>query len=79
MTFQLIGREPELARLAALADRAAHGTGSLVLIGGEAGAGKTALARTALESSPLERIEVAATETPGLEYAYSGRASARDI
>ena len=69
MTFQLIGREPELARLAALADRAAHGTGSLVLIGGEAGAGKTALARTALESSPLERIEVAATETPGLEYA----------
>jgi len=69
MTFQLIGRESELARLAALADRARDGKGSLVLIGGEAGAGKTALARTALESSALERIEVAATEIPGLEYA----------
>jgi len=69
MTFQLIGREPELARLAALADRAANGTGSLVLIGGEAGAGKTALARTALESSALERFNAAAAETPGLEYA----------
>jgi len=30
MTVQLIGRESELARLAALADRAANGTGSLV-------------------------------------------------
>ena len=69
MRFPLVGRDPELAQLAALADRAANGTGCLVLIGGEAGAGKTALARTALESSALERIEVAATETPGLEYA----------
>ena len=69
MTFQLIGRESELARLAALADRARDGKGSLVLIGGEAGAGKTALAHTALESCALERVEVAATEVPGLEYA----------
>ena len=69
MTVQLIGRESELARLAALAERARDGKGSLVLIGGEAGAGKTALARTALESSALERIDVAATEIPGLEYA----------
>jgi DNA-binding CsgD family transcriptional regulator len=69
MTFQLIGRDSELARLAELADRAANGTGCLVLMGGEAGAGKTALARVGLDSSPLERIEVAATETPGLQYA----------
>jgi DNA-binding NarL/FixJ family response regulator len=68
-TSQLVGRDLELARLAALAARAANGTGSLVLVSGEAGAGKTALARAALESSALERIEVAATETPGLEYA----------
>jgi len=69
MTFQLIGRDSELVQLAALADRAANGTGCLVLIGGEAGAGKTALARAALENGALERIEVAASETPGLEYA----------
>ncbi len=69
MTFQLIGRDSELVRLAELADRAANGTGCLVLMGGEAGAGKTALARAAIDSSALERIEVAATETPGLPYA----------
>lgn len=69
MTPELIGREEELARLAAFAGRAARGSGSMVLIGGEAGAGKTALARAALAAGELEVIEVAASETPGLEYA----------
>ena len=58
MTFELVGRYDELARLAAIAARAATGNGSLVLVSGEAGAGKTALARAALESSSLQRIEV---------------------
>ncbi|MGH9807141.1 MAG: ATP-binding protein, partial [Terriglobia bacterium] len=49
MTLKLIGRDEELARLARLADTAASASGSLVFIGGEAGAGKTALARAALE------------------------------
>jgi ATP/maltotriose-dependent transcriptional regulator MalT len=69
MTLKLIGRDEELGRLSGLVDRAASGSGSLVLIGGEAGAGKTALARTALDSSGMDRIEVAAAETPGREYA----------
>jgi ATP/maltotriose-dependent transcriptional regulator MalT len=69
MTLKLIGRDEELARLARLADTAASASGSLVFIGGEAGAGKTALARAALESSQMDCIEVAAAETPDREYA----------
>jgi transcriptional regulator with PAS, ATPase and Fis domain len=38
-----VGRTEELARLAAAADRAAAGTPTAVLIGGEAGVGKTRL------------------------------------
>src|SRR4029453_14726442 len=38
------GRTEELARLASAADRAAGGTPTTVLIGGEAGVGKTRLA-----------------------------------
>ena len=38
-----VGRTEELARLAAAGDRAAAGTPTAVLIGGEAGVGKTRL------------------------------------
>jgi len=41
----LVGRERELASLRAHLARAIAGQGSLVLIGGEAGIGKTALAK----------------------------------
>src|SRR5689334_19156273 len=41
---QLVGRDRELATLRAHLDAALAGHGSLVLIGGEAGIGKTALA-----------------------------------
>lgn len=40
-----VGRESEMARLTARWQRAAHGHGGLLLIGGEAGVGKTRLAR----------------------------------
>ncbi len=43
-TPRLFGREGEQARLRQLLDAAVGGTGNLVLIGGEAGIGKTALA-----------------------------------
>jgi hypothetical protein len=43
-TPQLFGREAEQARLRQLLDAAVGGSGGLVLIGGEAGIGKTALA-----------------------------------
>ena len=39
-----VGRTEELARLAAAADQAAAGTPTAVLVGGEAGVGKTRLA-----------------------------------
>src|SRR4051812_43892103 len=42
----LVGRERELAILSTRLDTALAGQGSLVLIGGEAGIGKTALADT---------------------------------
>ncbi|MBN2149536.1 MAG: AAA family ATPase [Anaerolineales bacterium] len=40
-----VGRTDEMSLLTAFWDRATHGRGSLVLIGGEAGVGKTRLAR----------------------------------
>jgi tetratricopeptide (TPR) repeat protein len=42
---RLVGRDAELAQLRELWGRAAQGSGHLALIGGEAGAGKTRLAR----------------------------------
>jgi DNA-binding NarL/FixJ family response regulator len=50
---QLVGREAEQARLRAPAAAALAGRGSLVLIAGEAGVGKTTLARQALAGSGL--------------------------
>ncbi|MDD1747543.1 MAG: ATP-binding protein, partial [Methanomassiliicoccales archaeon] len=40
----LVGRDEELGRLGAILDRTTSGTGSLLLISGEAGIGKTRLA-----------------------------------
>jgi MoxR-like ATPase len=47
MDDQLIGRERERARLEAAVREALAGRGSLVLLAGEAGVGKTTLARRA--------------------------------
>jgi DNA-binding NarL/FixJ family response regulator/tetratricopeptide (TPR) repeat protein len=64
----LIGREGELRQLAELAEAAKAGHGALVLLAGEAGAGKTVLARTALASTGFRTLEAAAPETPGSPY-----------
>jgi ATP/maltotriose-dependent transcriptional regulator MalT len=69
MANELIGREIELGRLGQLVSAAVGGAGSLVMVSGEAGVGKTALARTALASAELMRIEVTASETPAPAYA----------
>jgi predicted ATPase len=54
---QLISREREQAQLQAWAAEALAGHGSLVLLAGEAGVGKTTLARRALAGSGLEVLE----------------------
>jgi DNA-binding NarL/FixJ family response regulator len=65
---ELIGREGELGRLAELAEAASAGHGAVVLLAGEAGAGKTVLARTALAGTGFRTLEAAAPETPGPPY-----------
>jgi len=54
---QLIGRERERALLQACVTEALAGSGSLVLLAGEAGVGKTSLARRVLAGSGLEVLE----------------------
>ena len=53
----LIGRDRERAQLRQAVERAGEGQGSLVLLAGEAGVGKTALAREVLGGSPLATLE----------------------
>ena len=57
MTDAFAGREPERAALEAAAARARAGEGSIVLLAGEAGVGKSMLARTALAGCDLELYE----------------------
>ena len=57
MDDQLIGRERERALLQAWVTDALAGRGSLVLLAGEVGAGKTTLARRVLAGSGLEVLE----------------------
>ena len=72
MASELIGRRRELTWLAGAAEAAAAGRGGLVLVAGEAGAGKTALARAALAASGFRALEAAALDTPGRPYAPVG-------
>ena len=46
----LVGREPEMRRLGELASQTVHGSGKFVLLSGEAGIGKSALARSFLQA-----------------------------
>ncbi|HVN13979.1 MAG TPA: AAA family ATPase, partial [Kineosporiaceae bacterium] len=52
----LVGRDEELAALRASAAEAVAGRGSVVLVGGEAGVGKTTLARAVLARSGLRAL-----------------------
>ena len=57
VTDAFVGRERERAALEAAAARARAGEGSIVLLAGEAGVGKSMLARTALAGCDLELYE----------------------
>jgi DNA-binding SARP family transcriptional activator len=61
-----VGRQRELAALRAAWTRAAHGTGSYVLIAGEAGVGKTRLAAELARTAQSEggRVFVGTTSAP---------------
>ena len=52
--MQLVGRERESAELRSYLDAALAGRGSVVLLAGEAGAGKTALAGSVLREGPAD-------------------------
>jgi MoxR-like ATPase len=58
----LIGREREQAQVGAWAAAALAGRGSLVLLAGEAGVGKTTLARQVLAACGLEVLEGVAVQ-----------------
>jgi DNA-binding CsgD family transcriptional regulator len=62
MDLQLVDREPERAQLEAWAAAARAGRGSLVLLAGEAGVGKTALARQVLGGSGLAVLDGVAAD-----------------
>ena len=66
---EFIGRERECAQLASPVAEALAGHGSLVLLAGEAGVGKTTLARRALTGSGLAVLEGFAT--PGGASAFA--------
>lgn len=62
MDEELIGREDEQAQLQAWVTEALAGRGSLVLLGGEAGVGKTTLVQHSLATSGLQVLEGFAVE-----------------
>jgi DNA-binding CsgD family transcriptional regulator len=68
MNRLLIGRDGELAVLRDAAGWARAGRGSAVLLGGEAGAGKTVLARHALGEEGLRTFEAAARQAGTAPY-----------
>ena len=57
LTTALVGRGQERSQLAAAVARAREGRGSLVLLAGEAGVGKTVLARGVLQDSGLAVLQ----------------------
>jgi tetratricopeptide (TPR) repeat protein len=66
---ELIGRGRELDELRGALERAARGQGGLLLVAGEAGIGKTALVRTALERDTMRVHVVEAAREASEPYA----------
>ncbi|MFE1803349.1 BTAD domain-containing putative transcriptional regulator [Streptomyces sp. NPDC059533] len=71
---RLLGRDAELALLAAAADRAHLGRAQVVLVSGEAGIGKSSLLDAALRQLPGQGWLVGSGQCPETEGAPPGRA-----
>ena len=63
---RLSGRDAVLARLTELRDRSRQGSGSLVLLGGESGVGKTRLAMELTRTAPAVHMRVVTSESSAL-------------
>jgi eukaryotic-like serine/threonine-protein kinase len=63
---RFVGRDEQLAELTKLRERAARGSGSLVLLGGESGVGKTRLAMELTRFAPSNLMRVVASEASKL-------------
>ncbi|WP_030204362.1 BTAD domain-containing putative transcriptional regulator [Streptomyces sp. NRRL S-87] len=70
----LLGRDAELAGLAAAADRARAGRAQVVLVSGEAGIGKSSLLHTAVRQLPEQGWLVGHGQCPETDGAPPGRA-----
>src|SRR5580698_2004904 len=66
--YGLIGRVSESAALGAHARQVLQGRGSIVLLSGEAGVGKTMLARGVLREHGLERVDGVARPEGAMAY-----------
>ncbi|MFE6748861.1 ATP-binding protein [Kitasatospora purpeofusca] len=71
---RLLGREEELAALAAAADRARNGRAQVVLVSGEAGIGKSSLLDAAVRQLPDHGWLVGSGQCPETDGAPPGRA-----
>ncbi|GHE57690.1 transcriptional regulator [Streptomyces vinaceus] len=71
---RLLGRDEELARIAAAADRARVGRAQVVLVSGEAGIGKSSLLETAVRQLPKQGWLVGSGQCPETDGAPPGRA-----
>ncbi|MEA2150215.1 MAG: hypothetical protein QOD69_2045, partial [Solirubrobacteraceae bacterium] len=65
---ELVGRDAELAQLARAVERARRGSGSLLLLSGDAGVGKTRLAEAAAASSSALVLRGAASNSAAAPY-----------
>ncbi|MGW3027791.1 BTAD domain-containing putative transcriptional regulator [Streptomyces sp. NPDC001221] len=71
---RLLGRDEELARIAAAADRARGGRAQVVLVSGEAGIGKSCLLEAAVRQLPRQGWLVGSGQCPETDGAPPGRA-----